>query len=211
MAESGLVAGSVVERFDVVEQDCSQFGSSELGPVAVGVADLAFERRPGRFHCCVIECVASRPIGRVDVPVSQSVGELERCVVRTPVCVMNKIAIRVTASQCHDDGVDDKVGVVALSHRPAADAAVVQIDDAGQEEATVDTFELGDISDPFQVRHDCGEVPFDQIGSWSRVRSASSPFLAGMSANEAALGHQASDTFEPNPNARASQLSPHPR
>lgn len=41
------------------------------------VLDLAFERRPGRFHGGVVEAVAGGSIRRVDAPVSEAVGELE--------------------------------------------------------------------------------------------------------------------------------------
>lgn len=47
MLEAGLVPGSVVEGFDVVEQDRAEFGAGDVFPVAVDVADLAFECRPG--------------------------------------------------------------------------------------------------------------------------------------------------------------------
>ena len=54
MAESGLVAGPVVEGFDVVEQDGSELAAGHGFPVAVDVSDLAFERCPGRFHSGVV-------------------------------------------------------------------------------------------------------------------------------------------------------------
>ncbi len=38
------MSGPVVERFDVVEEDCAEFAPGDLSPVAMGVSYLAFER-----------------------------------------------------------------------------------------------------------------------------------------------------------------------
>jgi len=74
--------------------------------------------------------------------------------------------------------VDDEVGVVALAHRPASQTAIMQIENPGEVELAVNTFELGDIGNPFQIRHGGGEVATtaaivraatEVIGNWSRL------------------------------------------
>ena len=80
MSEAGLVAGSVVERFDVVKEDCPHLGSGELSDWSPDVADLVLDGRPERLHGGIVETVADAAVGTDEGPVVESVGELERCV-----------------------------------------------------------------------------------------------------------------------------------
>ena len=78
MLQSGLVSLPVVERFDVVEQNCPQLGPRDVFPIAVNRQHVTLDRRPRRLHRGVVETVFGRPVGRSEIPIRQSVRELER-------------------------------------------------------------------------------------------------------------------------------------
>ena len=78
MLQSGLVSLPVVERFDVVEQDRPQLGLRDVFPIAVNRQHVTLDGGPRRFHRGVVETVSGRPVGRLQIPIRQSVRELER-------------------------------------------------------------------------------------------------------------------------------------
>lgn len=102
MVEVGLVSFPVVEHFDVVEQDCSEFGSGEVFPAVVNVAEIAFERRLCRFHRGIIEAIADRSERSADVVVIEPVRELERRVLGAVVLMRNEIVGWLSAAEGHD-------------------------------------------------------------------------------------------------------------
>ena len=102
---------------------------------------------------------------------------------------MHEIGVGVSTGQRHDHGVDDEVCGLAFAHRPAGQALVVEVFDAGQEPLAVTAAELGDVGHPPLVRARCGEVAVQKNGSWCGVGSASPPLLALVGADETAFGH----------------------
>lgn len=125
---------------------------------------------------------------------------------------MDQIPVRAAPSERHDQGVDNDVGGLAVRHRPTGDAAVMKVENAGEEEFAVAAFELGDVRDPSLVRRCRAEVPSDQIRPRRRVRLlAWPPFLAAVHADEAAFGHDPSDPFAADTSITMLELPQHPR
>jgi hypothetical protein len=105
--------------------------------------------------------------------------------------VVHQVAVGHPAAERHHQRPDDQVGGLALAHRPAHDAVVVEVDDPGQVELAVPAAELGDVGHPPLVGPLGGEVPLQQIRGRCRVGSAPPPLLAAVHADEPALGHDA--------------------
>ena len=106
---------------------------------------------------------------------------------------MDELAVGCASGESHDERVDDEVCGLAFSHRPAREALVMQVFDAGEEQLPVAASELGDVRDPPLIGTSCGEGTLQQIGGWRGVRPASPPAAAAVGADEAALGHDPRD------------------
>jgi hypothetical protein len=107
--------------------------------------------------------------------------------------VMDQLTCGLAPPKRHHQRSNDKVGGLTFTHRPAHDAAVVEITDAGEVEPAIETPELGDVGHPAQVRRGSGEVPFEQIGRGHHAVVAAAPFSSPMYAHEAIDAHQAGD------------------
>ena len=78
MLQSGLVSLPVAERFDVVEQNRPQLGPRDVFAIDVNRQHVTLDGGPRRLHRGDAEIVSGRSIGRSEIPIRQSVGELER-------------------------------------------------------------------------------------------------------------------------------------
>ena len=119
MLQSGLVSLPVVERFDVVEQNRPQLRLRDVFPIAVNRRHVTLDRRPRRLHRGVVKTVSGRPVGRSEIPIRQSVRELERGVLTPAIRMVNQFSVRLTKSKRHHQRVDNKVSGLAFAHRPS--------------------------------------------------------------------------------------------
>lgn len=95
----------------------------------------------------------------------------------------------------HDEGADDEVGGLAFANRPAGQALVVEVFDAGEVELAVAAMELGDVGDPTLVGAFGGEVALQQVRRRRRVSPTLPPLPAGVGVDEATLGHDPRQPF----------------
>ena len=103
------------------------------------------------------------------------------------------VGIRGRASERHGQRIDDELGVLMFVHRPADDAAMAQVADAGQVQLALAGRELGDVGHPPQVRTlDC-EDPLQMVGGRGDVGASTPPALASVSTDEAVLTHDPGD------------------
>lgn len=103
--------------------------------------------------------------------------------------VMDEVLVRCPPGQRHDQRVDDQVGGLAFAHRPAGQALIVQVLDAGQEQLPVEAGELGDVGHPALIGLRGGEVALEQIRGRRGVGLATPPLPPAVSAHETAFGH----------------------
>lgn len=102
---------------------------------------------------------------------------------------MDQFAVGISASERHDQRVDDKVGGLAFAHGPAGQALVVEVLDAGQEQLAVQGGELGDVGHPPLVGAFRGEVAFQQVRGRRGVGAAPPPLAPRVGTHETELGH----------------------
>jgi hypothetical protein len=62
--------------------------------------------------------------------------------------MMQQLAVGCASSERHHERVHDQVSGLSFAHRPARQALVVEVLDAGEEQFPVAARELGDVSDP---------------------------------------------------------------
>lgn len=72
------MAFSVVEHFDVVEDNCSELGTSLKPGISMDPSQLLFHGRPEPFHRGVIETVTNRSERGGDLEIGEPVCEHHR-------------------------------------------------------------------------------------------------------------------------------------
>jgi hypothetical protein len=103
-------------------------------------------------------------------------AEVERGVLAAAVGVMHQPArIGFAAGERHRERVDDELRVLVWPGRPADQAAVAEIADAGEIEDALVGRELGDVGDPALVWPACVEVTLQQVRGGRDVGASASP------------------------------------
>jgi hypothetical protein len=91
--------------------------------------------------------------------------------------------LRSLSGDGHLEGPGDELGVLVGRHRPPDDLPRADVEDDGKEEEAGPGRDVGDVGHPPAVGSRCGEVPLQEVGSWS------SPVVPSSGPTELPPGH----------------------
>ena len=151
---------AVVEALDVIEHVLHGFLSCQV-PGAVDA--LSLQQAEEALHYSVVVAVAAGTHAAPDAVFPGLVAEVIASVLGAAVGVMQQDPLRLSLPDRHVECVDRDVSAVPPIHRPAHDAARVQVHDHGQVHPTLLRRDIRDIGSPVLVRSRCGEVLLEKV------------------------------------------------
>ena len=117
--------------------------------------------------------------------------------------------VGLAAGERHRERVDDELGVLMRPCRPANQAAVAEIPDAGEIEGAFVCCELGDVGDPALIRPLGFEVALQHVRGGRDLGPSAPPLAPRIHAHEPAGAHQPRDPLAADPDPTAAELPLH--
>src|SRR5579864_2418367 len=154
-----MPASRVVPALDEVEY-CER--SFALILKAMLDQKFALKRRVETFAHRVVEAVADRTHRWFHARFLAAIPECNRGVLAALIGMVNH-TLRFAPVKRHVERIQYKLGSQVLSHRPADNAAAVDVEYDGQEQETAPGWDVGDIRDPQLIPSACRKVTVDEI------------------------------------------------
>jgi len=160
IAQRRVAAGRIVEALDVVEH-------LGLGMIAraVGFAGdpLGLQRGEEALHRGIVPDVSRSAHRTGDAIVGHQALELFAGVLAALVGMVQQGIGLAAPPDRHDQGVGDELGRHGVAHRPADDAARVQVDHGRNIQPAFGGPDVGEVGHPFTVRRVGGELAIEHI------------------------------------------------
>src|SRR6266540_1285761 len=130
---------------------------------------FCFQRSKETLSHCIVITVANPAHAQLDVPVCQGALVVSTRVLTALVRMVKQRGIRLAGLQCHVQGSFHQGGIHVCGHCPAHDLAGKQIQNDRQIQPALCGVNVGEITDPFAVRHRCRKILVQTIGCWNDI------------------------------------------